>query len=114
MEFKLNVKPLSANQMYYRNKKKTVNYCRYQDEVYEELRDSKWEFGDSEVEIHLKVGLSSRLADLDNTIKPLLDTLQSIYPEFNDKMVFRIEADKEIVEKGKEYMNVSILQNKLP
>ena len=73
-----------------------------------------WSHGNAPVSFKISVGLSSKAADLDNVIKPLLDTFQSIYSEFNDNKVFHIEARKEIVEKGKEYMNVHVLQDELP
>ena len=104
---------MSANNMFYRNKQKTVNYRHFQQEVSDVIGEDKWEHGDSEVMIVLEVGLSSKRADLDNTIKPLLDTLQYVFDGFDDNKVFRIEADKKLVEKGKEYLDVSILQNKL-
>ena len=114
MELKLDVKPLSANKMFYRNKNKTVEYREYQEEILEELRGVEWDFGLAPVTFIIKVGLSSKVADLDNVLKPLFDTFQSIFEDFNDKMVFRIEAEKELVEKGKEYINVRVLQNELP
>ena len=114
MEFRLNVKPLSANRMYYRNKNKTREYREYQQEILDEMRGVDWEYEDVPVSFYISVGVSSKAADLDNVIKPLLDTFQAIYEKFNDNKVFRIEAEKEIVEKGKEYVNVKVLQNELP
>lgn len=114
MELKLNVKPLSANKMFYRNKNKTAEYRSFQEEVRDEMMGVEWQHEDKPVKFIIKVGLSSKLADLDNTLKPLLDTFQSIYPDFNDKMVYRLEAEKELVEKGKEYLHVQVLQDELP
>jgi len=67
-----------------------------------------WPFGDSQVFFEVEAGLSNRAADLDNVIKPLLDTYQSMYPEFNDKYVYHIKLDKVIVKKGEEYLSVKI------
>ena len=114
MELRLNVKPLSANKMFYRNKNKTVEYRAYQEEVRDEMMGVEWPFGAAPVTFVIKVGLSSKVADLDNVLKPLFDTWQTIYDDFNDKMVFRIEAEKELVDKGKEYLHVRVIQNELP
>ena len=113
----LQVKPLSANKMFYRNKNKTVEYREYQQEMLDEMRDEEWIFGSSPVTFIIKAGLSSKAADLDNIIKPLLDTWQTIFDEFNDNKVYKIIAEKEIVEKGKEYIHVRVeatVQDELP
>lgn len=68
----------------------------------------QWPFGKDEVSFHVEVGLSSRAADLDNTIKPLLDTFQGIFDEFNDNKVNYIELHKEIVPKGAEYLWIRV------
>lgn len=114
MELRLNVKPLSANKMFYRNKNKTVEYRAYQEEVRDEMMGVEWPFADAPVTFIIKVGLSSKVADLDNVLKPLFDTWQTIYDDFNDRMVYRIEAEKELVDKGKEYLHVRVVQNELP
>ena len=58
-----------------------------------------WPFGDSPLHFDFGVGLSARQADLDNTFKPLFDTLQTIYEEFNDNKVYTIAASKFIFPK---------------
>ena len=96
--------------MFYRNKNKTVEYRNYQDEVrdYAFLDNPVWPFGTEPVEFTIEVGLSSKLADLDNVLKPLFDTYQSIYEEFDDKTVYKITATKELVIRGDEYLAVII------
>ena len=69
---------------------------------------TSWPFGDSMVSFDVVAGLSNRAADLDNVIKPVLDTFQSIYEEFNDNKVYEIHLTKEIVPKGDEYLEVSV------
>ena len=87
---RLQVKPLSANKMYYRGKNKTREYLDYQNEIRDELIGVEWPFKDHPVSFHVNVGLSSPLADLDNVFKPFFDTLQAIYADFNDKKVYYI------------------------
>ena len=53
-------------------------------------------------------GSSIRAADLDNIVKPLLDTYQSIFEEFNDNKVYHIKLTKQITNKGDEYLYVKV------
>ena len=74
---------------------------------------TEWEFGTDQVVFEVTAGLSNRGADLDNVIKPVLDTYQSIYDEFNDNKVYKIKLTKDIVQKGEEYLDVKIYANEL-
>jgi len=56
----------------------------------------------------VEAGLSNRAADIDNVIKPLLDTFQHIYEEFNDNKVYYVELQKIIVPKGQEFIRVRV------
>ena len=94
--------------MYYRGKSKTKDYLDYQNEIRDELMGVEWPFKDNPVSFHISVGLSSRLADLDNVMKPFFDTIQMTYDEFNDKKVYHIEAVKEIVKKGEEFIHFNV------
>ena len=94
--------------MYYRGKSKTREYLDYQNEIRDELMGVEWPFKDHPVSFHVNVGLSSPLADLDNVFKPFFDTLQAIYEDFNDKKVYYIEATKQLVKKGDEYIAFSV------
>ena len=68
----------------------------------------KWPFGKDEVVFHVNAGLSNRGADLDNINKPLFDTFQNVFEEFNDNKVYEIHLFKHIVQKGEEYIDVEI------
>ena len=76
MNITLPLKPLSANKMFYRSKVKTKEYREYQDNIKQCLENEghEWIFASNTVKFTVKVGLSSKLADLDNCIKPILDT----------------------------------------
>lgn len=87
---------------------KTGEYLVYQNEIRDYLMGDDWPFGKDPVSFQVEAGLSSRNMDLDNVIKPLLDTFQSIYDEFNDNKVYYIELHKEIVPKGDEYLWIRI------
>ncbi len=115
LKHRFNVKPLSANKMFGKKGKitfKTKDYLNYQneirDEILEEADNDVWPFGASYTTFTITAGLSNRGADLDNVMKPLFDTYQSIYSDFNDNKVYHIEAFKDIVKKGEEYIDVTI------
>ena len=111
LEKRLTVKPLSANAMFWKRgklTKKTSQYEAYQEEIREELKGLEWPFGTELVSFHVEAGLSARQADLDNIIKPLLDTLQGIYEDFNDNKVYYIELHKTIIPKGEEYLDLRV------
>ena len=72
-----------------------------------------WPFGENQVEFTIEGGMSNRGADLDNIIKPILDTYQGIFEEFNDNKVYHIELTKKIVKKGEEYISVYIKELKV-
>lgn len=67
-----------------------------------------WPFGDKRVSFKVEAGLSNKAADLDNVIKPLLDTYQSMYPDFNDKYVYYIELTKTMTKRGEEFLEVLV------
>ena len=67
-----------------------------------------WPFGSDKVIFLVVAGLSNRGADIDNVIKPLLDTFQSMYEDFNDNKVYGVYLLKDIVPKGEEYLDVTI------
>ena len=67
-----------------------------------------WPYGNDPVAFDILVGMSSKNADLDNIFKPLIDTIQALYEEFNDNKVYTIKARKEIVPKGEEFITVRI------
>lgn len=67
-----------------------------------------WPFGSGRVTFYVTAQFSNKGADLDNCIKPLLDTFQSIYEEFNDKEVYHIELEKRLGKRGAEYIAVRI------
>tara|TARA_R100001463_G_scaffold25548_4_gene60424 strand:- start:782 stop:1117 length:336 start_codon:yes stop_codon:yes gene_type:complete len=75
----------------------------------DELQGVEWPFEDSDfLEFEIIAGVSNRMADLDNVVKPLLDTYQGIFEKFNDNKVYHITLDKHITNKGKEYLYVKV------
>lgn len=113
LQHRYEIKPLSANRMFARKGRttfKTTDYQQYQETMRDQLMEDErvWPFGTSQVIFLVTAGVSNRGSDLDNLIKPLLDTYQGIFPEFNDNKVYGIYLIKDIVSKGSEYIEVTV------
>lgn len=91
---------------------KTSDYKRFQEDMGTILMGEKWPFKDSPVHFIVYAGLSNRASDLDNIIKPLLDTYQNIFEEFNDKTVQGIILQRDRVKRGGEYLWVRVTKAK--
>lgn len=97
--------------MYWRGKRnKTAEYVAYQNEIRDQLMDVSWPFASEFVCFEIEAAFSNRAADLDNIMKPILDTYQQTFEEFNDNKVYKINANKRIVGKGDEYLRVRVYQ----
>lgn len=105
---RLNIKPLSVNEIYTGRRFKTGAYKGYSKEVLYSLK--RIELPKGKLEIRYKFGFSSKTADVDNCVKGFQDLLSKKY-KFNDKMVYKIIAEKVDVEKGKEFIEFEILQH---
>lgn len=90
-----------------------MEYREYQNEIRDELLGTAWPYASSMVAFTINAGLSNRAADLDNVVKPVLDTFQSIYDDFNDNKVYEIHMKKDIVSKGDEYLEVIVTESKM-
>lgn len=115
MKHRFDLKPLSANAMWgHRGKTtfKSAAYKAYQEEIRDTIMDDEfhWPFEDKQVTFNVVAGLSNRGADLDNVIKPLLDTYQGMFDAFNDNKVYHLELHKTIVKKGEEFLEVEIAE----
>jgi len=103
---KIHIKPLSTNKLFKGRRFRTPEYDVYEYLILQAITGWKPQIYDKMTFI-LQVGLSSKNADLDNCIKAFVDILQKKYL-FNDSKIYRIEAQKEIVKKGAEYIDVEI------
>ena len=116
-EIELNVKPVSVNEAWqvrgFRKFKSKV-YNEFQKKVFEQLDFIKWPHEeDKALDVIVHFFFSNRQSDVDNGIKPLLDTLSTYY-KWNDNKVYTIAASKNIVPKGKEGIHVTIYSKELP
>jgi len=104
---RIHIKPLSTNKLFRGRRFRTPEYDVYELLIRQAITKWKPEIYD-QMTFVIRVGLSNKNADLDNCIKAFVDILQKKYL-FNDSRVYRIEAQKEIVKKGAEYIDIEIL-----
>lgn len=104
---KIWIKPLSVNEAFRGRKFKTEKYIEFQQEML--LKLPKIDILEGKLEIYYKIGFSSKGSDLDNALKQLNDCLQKKY-KFNDNLIYKIIAEKEIVKKGQEFIEFKICQ----
>lgn len=102
---KIDIKPLSANEMYLGRKVKSYKYKTFERKILPLLPDL--EVPEGELQLTIEVGLSSKLADVDNILKPFIDCLQLKYG-FNDKWIYHLVVTKEIVKKDEEYITFNL------
>lgn len=102
----LNIKPLSVNKAFQGRRFKTEDYKRFEKNMLLILPKSKESFlGD--LKISIKYGFSSKLSDIDNPCKLVLDCLVKKYG-FDDRQIYKLIQEKEIVKKGKEFIKFKI------
>lgn len=102
----INIKPLSANLMYSGRKVKSHKYRAYE-KLLLPLLPTTMEVPEGTLHLSLVVGVSSKLSDLDNILKPFIDCLQLKY-DFNDKWIYKISAVKANVKKGEEFIEFEL------
>ena len=106
MVINLNVKPLSVNQCWQGRRFKTKAYKQYEKALLLLLPDIEFKY-QGNIQINIVFGFSSKTADIDNPLKPILDILQKKYG-FNDRSVYRLMVEKVITKKKEEFINIQI------
>lgn len=102
---RLNIKPMSVNQAWKGQKFKTDLYLKYERNVLLMLPNVK--AIEPPFRFDFIIGFSNKNSDLDNIFKPLIDIIQKKY-NINDRDIYEINAKKEIVEKGKDFIDIKI------
>ena len=103
----LDIKPLSVNDAWQGRRFKTPKYKNYEKNCL--LLLPKMDVPKGKLQLEIIVRFSNASSDIDNIIKPIVDIMQKKYP-FNDKHIYRLIIDKEIVEKGKEGFEITITE----
>ena len=108
---KIKIKLLSVNQAWQGRRFKTKKYKEFEKELFyllpllvEKIKSNSVLFDDDKLELYIKAGLSSKLSDIDNIAKQTIDILQKRY-RFNDRQIYKLILEKEIVKKGEEYLD---------
>lgn len=102
----LSIKPLSVNVAWQGKRFKSKEYKQYEEVVM--LMLPKVNLPPKPYRFNIWYGFSSKSADIDNPTKPIIDIMQKKYG-FNDKDIFVLHIEKEIVKKGSEYIRIEIL-----
>ena len=105
---KIRIKPLSVNKAWQGKRFKTVDYKAYEFNLTKMLQN-EFKPPEGKLELNIKVGFSSPLADVDNMLKPFIDVLQKKY-NFDDKMIYKIIIEKELVSKHREYIDWNLTE----
>ena len=100
----IKAKALSVNKCWQGRRFKTQDYKAYEEEILYKLKPL--ELPEAPYTLFVEVGLSSKLADIDNVAKPFIDILQKKYG-FNDKNIYQLVMTKSDVKKGEEYLDFS-------
>lgn len=101
----LKIKPLSINIAFQGKRFKTKEYKVF--ERYVLMMLPKIKIPEPPNKIYLEFGMSNKLSDWDNPVKPIQDILQKKYG-FNDRDIYEAQVKKVLVEKGKEYIKFEI------
>lgn len=103
---RISIKPISVNECWRGGRRfKTAKYEAFKQEMMYLL--PKIKIPSNRLKLTIKWGLSNKNSDIDNPIKPFLDTIQEKYG-FNDKIVFKLEVEKILVKKGKEFIDFKL------
>ena len=104
--WRLDIKPLSANEAFMGRKRKTAKYRDYEIKLPRMLPELELP-ARGPLGLRVRVGYSNRAADIDNCLKPFIDILQKHY-SFNDNRIYFIEVTKVKTEKGAEYISFDL------
>jgi hypothetical protein len=102
---KINIKPLSVNQVWQGKRFKTPAYKKYETDCLWLL--PKIEIPEAPYEFYYEFGFSSKLSDLLNPEKPITDIICKRYG-IDDRYINRMILEKVMVKKGEEYIKFEI------
>lgn len=102
------MKPLSVNECWQGKRFKTKAYNDYEKTMLLLLPSKQKELIGS-LKIDIEYGFSSKLSDIDNPTKLVLDILVKKY-RFDDRQIYELNLKKEIVKKGSEFIKIEITE----
>ncbi len=103
-------RPFSANKMSGRRKTyETKEYLAFRDLIAKALGGNYGIVKTDNLKLTITAGFSNKRGDLDNVFKPLLDSMVACMDaEFDDCQIYEIEANKVLVKKGQEFIEVGL------
>jgi len=107
---KINMAPLSVNKAYSGRHFPTRELKEFKNS-FPFLLPKHIKIPEDKIQIKLLFGVSNKGSDVDNLCKCVIDGLSSSY-EFNDNRVYKVIAEKSIVEKGNEFIEFEITEYK--
>ena len=102
---KVRIKPLSVNQCWQGKRFKTPKYKDYEEELLWIL--PPLDIPNVPLSVFYRFGVSSKLSDWDNPIKPFQDIMQKKYG-FDDRNIFQATVEKVLVKKGEEFIEFEL------
>jgi len=102
---RVEIVPLSVNRAYQGRRFSTPELKKYKDDLFRLL--PKMDVPQGILAVRYIFGFSSKASDLDNCIKALQDTISEAYG-FNDRMIYKLTAEKRIVPKGSEFVEFDL------
>lgn len=99
---KIDIKPLSVNRAWKGRRFKTEAYSKYREDMY--LLLPKIDVPEPPIGLMVEFGVSNKGADIDNPLKPLLDSFKDKYG-IDDKHIYQLLVKKTITKKGQEFIN---------
>jgi Holliday junction resolvase RusA-like endonuclease len=100
----INIVPLSVNKAWQGKRFKTKEYLKFERDML--LLLPKFKIPEAPISLSIHYGFSSKLSDIDNPTKLVIDIMQKKY-NFNDKDIFELTLTKQIVNKGKEFIEIN-------
>ncbi len=113
IDLEVPLKALSTNKLYAGVKKRSWHYKKFRKDMFKALNniDKLGVKLTGSLTMNLEVGFSSPLNDLSNSIKGTEDIL-SEWLGFNDRQIVTMVLNKFLVNKGQEYIKVSICKTR--
>ena len=104
--FKINIKPLSANEAFKGTKIKSAKYRSFERSLLFMLPKMTIP-NKTSLRLSYEFGFSNLQSDIDNAVKQTTDVLSKKYL-FNDMYVMELNVKKFVVAKGQEYIKFNI------
>lgn len=102
----IKIKPMTVNQAWQGRKYKTPKYKAWCESISWMLPQTM-EVPKGRMMLCVTFGVSSKLSDMDNLLKPFIDALQDKYG-FNDRQIYAGIVQKEDVPKGQEFISYEL------